>query len=155
MKLHILSVGQRMPAWVCEAFAEYQKRMPREMPVSLIEIPNAKGANWPVSRIIDDESNRLLAALPKNSRLVLLDVTGVSWSTEQLASRMQDWRQEGQDMVFVVGGANGVSDLLRQQSSFRWSLSAATFPHPLVRVILVEQLYRAWTIISGHPYHRE
>jgi len=155
MKLHILSVGQRMPAWVTQAYGEYAKRMPREMTVNLIEIPNAKGANWAAERIIQDESERLLKAIPKNASIVLLDVKGQSWSTEKLAEKMSDWRQSGQDWVFVIGGANGVSSEFRAQAALRWSLSEATFPHPMVRIILVEQLYRAWTILSGHPYHRE
>lgn len=155
MKLNLLCIGQRMPAWVSQAYNEYSRRMPREMPVKLIELAAARGSNLSSEQIIQDESARLLKAVPKSSRIVLLDVEGKSWSTEVLAENMEDWRQSGHDWTFIIGGANGVSSELRATADFRWSLSRATFPHPLVRIILIEQLYRAWTIINGHPYHRE
>ncbi len=145
-----------MPGWVVHAFELYASRMPRECAVQLIEIPAEKrNKSQAASVCIEREGGRLLAAIPKDCWCVALDVTGRSWSTSDLAGYMQDWLQSGRDVALMIGGADGLSQACLQRADMRWSLSALTFPHPMVRVILAEQLYRAWSIIQNHPYHRE
>ena len=145
-----------MPTWVQQGTTEYLKRMPHQCRVKLIEIiPAKRTKNSNIKRIITDESTRLLAAVPKNNKIVALDVKGNAWSTEQLAVKMADWMTSGQDIALLIGGAEGLSQDCLNAAQQRWSLSALTFPHPLVRVILAEQLYRGWSVLNGHPYHRE
>ncbi len=144
-----------MPAWVNQGCQDYLKRMPKECQVKLIEInPIKRTKNSDIKRIIKEEGQRLLSAIPKNNQVVALDVKGKAWSTPQLAEKMVTWMTSGQDISLLVGGAEGLSDACLNVASQHWSLSALTFPHPLVRVILAEQLYRGWTILKGHPYHR-
>jgi 23S rRNA (pseudouridine1915-N3)-methyltransferase len=155
MKINLLAVGQKMPSWVELGYKEYAHRMPAEAKLELKEIvPGKRGKNADIKRIIQDEGQRIQAAIPKNNRIVVLDVKGKAWSTEQLAERMDSWMQSGQDISLLVGGPEGLSAEIRQQADEHWSLSALTFPHPLVRVILAEQLYRAWSVLRNHPYHR-
>ena len=155
MKINLLAIGQKMPAWVEQGYEEYAHRMPAEAKLELKEIaPGKRGKNADIKRIIQDEGQRIQAAIPKNNRIVILDVKGRAWSTEQLAGRMDAWMQSGQDVSLLVGGPEGLSDDARNLADERWSLSALTFPHPLVRVILAEQLYRAWSVLRNHPYHR-
>ncbi len=155
MRIHLLAVGQKMPAWVEQGYQEYAHRMPVEAKLELKEIvPGKRGKNADIKRIVQDEGQRIQAAIPKNNRIVILDVKGKAWSTEQLAERMDVWMQSGQDVSLLVGGPEGLSDEARSLADERWSLSALTFPHPLVRVILAEQLYRAWSVLRNHPYHR-
>jgi 23S rRNA (pseudouridine1915-N3)-methyltransferase len=155
MKIHLLSIGHKMPVWVNQGCQEYLKRMPKECNVKLIEISAAKRTKKSdFKRIITDESQRLLAAIPKNNRIIALDVKGKHWSTEQLAQKMGHWMSSGQDIALLVGGPEGLSNDCLKSASELWSLSALTFPHPLVRVILTEQLYRGWSVLRGHPYHR-
>jgi len=155
MKIHLLSIGHKMPVWVNQGCQEYLKRMPKECSVKLIEISAAKRTKKSdFKRIITDESQRLLAAIPKNNRIIALDVKGKHWSTEQLAQKMGHWMSSGQDIALLVGGPEGLSNDCLKSASELWSLSALTFPHPLVRVILTEQLYRGWSVLRGHPYHR-
>lgn len=144
-----------MPAWVEQASQDYTKRLPADIKINSILIPLIKrGKNPDIKRIVRDESRKLIAALPKNSTLVLLDVLGKSVSTVTLSSMLDSWLQQGLDISIVIGGPDGVSDELLSQASVKLSLSALTFPHPLVRVILLEQIYRAWSILNNHPYHR-
>lgn len=155
MKLHLLAVGQKMPAWVDQGFQEYAQRMPAEARMELKEIvPGKRGKNADIKRIVQEEGQRLQAAIPKNTRIVVLDVKGKNWSTEQLAGRLDEWMQSGQDVTLLVGGPEGLSDECMALAQEHWSLSALTFPHPLVRIILAEQLYRAWSVLRHHPYHR-
>ena len=155
MKINLLAIGQKMPAWVEQGYQEYAHRMPTEAKLVLKEIaPGKRGKNADIKRIIQDEGQRIQAAIPKNNRIVILDVKGKAWSTEQLAERMHVWMQSGQDVSLLVGGPEGLSEEARNVADERWSLSALTFPHPLVRVILAEQLYRAWSVLRNHPYHR-
>lgn len=155
MKLHLLAVGQKMPAWVEQGFQEYAQRMPAEARLELKEIaPGKRGKNADIKRIVNEEGQRLQAAIPKNTRIVVLDVKGRDWSTEQLADRLGEWMQSGQDVSLLVGGPEGLSDECMALAQERWSLSSLTFPHPLVRIILAEQLYRAWSVLRHHPYHR-
>jgi len=155
MRIHLLAVGQKMPNWVEQGYLEYAHRMPAEAKLVLKEIaPGKRGKNADIKRIVDDEGQRLKAAIPKSAHVVVLDVKGKAHTTEQLAKRMDDWMHTGQDICLLVGGPEGLSDECRALANEKWSLSALTFPHPLVRVILAEQLYRAWSVLRNHPYHR-
>ncbi len=156
MRINLLAVGQKMPAWVEQGYKEYAHRMPQEARLELKEIaPGKRGKNADINRIVQDEGQRIKAAIAKNNRIVVLDVKGKIWSTEQLADRLSDWMQSGQDISLLVGGPEGLSEECRSLADEKWSLSALTFPHPLVRVILAEQLYRAWSVLRNHPYHRK
>lgn len=144
-----------MPAWVDAAANDFIKRLPAEITINSILLPLIKrGKNPDIPRIIRDESRKMLAAVPKDSQLVVLDVRGKSVTTMKLSSMLETWLQQSQDVSIIIGGPDGVSDELLSQASLKLSLSALTFPHPLVRVILLEQIYRAWSILNNHPYHR-
>ena len=156
MHIHLIAVGDKMPRWVQDGYREYAKRLPPECALNLIEIAAGKrGKNADVARILRDESRRLLAAIPKGATVVALEVGGRSWSTEQLAEKLEHWMGSGQDVALLVGGPEGLTDDVRSAAGQLWSLSALTLPHPLVRVVLAEQLYRAWSILRNHPYHRD
>jgi 23S rRNA (pseudouridine1915-N3)-methyltransferase len=155
MQLMVAAVGQRMPRWVNEAWAEYTRRMPPGLGFALREIPLAKrGKNADTRRLTAVESNALYGAMPTRARVIALDVRGQAWSTEKLAKNLEDWMGEGRDVGFMIGGPDGIAADIMQKADNRWSLGPLTLPHPLVRVVLVEQLYRAWTITQNHPYHR-
>ncbi len=155
MRLLLLAVGQKMPAWVEQGYKEYAQRMPAEAKLELIEIaPGKRGKNADIRRIIEEEGARIQAVIPKSAHIVVLDVKGKNYSTEQLAQRMDNWMHSGQDICLLVGGPEGLSNEVRAMANEKWSLSALTFPHPLVRVVLAEQLYRAWSVLRNHPYHR-
>jgi 23S rRNA (pseudouridine1915-N3)-methyltransferase len=161
MRIRLLSVGRRMPRWVNEGFADYAKRLPPECALELIEIEpgrrpagRGKASAADLDRIRRAECERLLKALPDGALAVALDVQGRCWSTEQLAEALGTWLAGGRDVALMVGGPDGLSDACLARADQRWSLSKLTFPHPLVRVILAEQLYRAWSLTRGHPYHR-
>ena len=144
-----------MPDWVEVASNDYNKRLPAEIKINSILLPLIKrGKNPDIPRIIRDESRKILAAIPKGSLLVVLDVAGKSISTMKLSAILEGWLQQAQDVSIVIGGPDGVSDELLAEASLKLSLSALTFPHPLVRIILLEQIYRAWSILNNHPYHR-
>ena len=155
MQIHLISVGNKMPKWVNEGFSEYAKRLPGECRLKLVEIaPGHRGKSADINRAIREEGQRMLAAIPKGALVIALDVSGKSWSTKQLAGKLGDWMQEGHDLALLVGGPDGLWEQCLKTARFRWSLSAMTFPHPLVRVILAEQVYRAWSLLNNHPYHR-
>jgi len=155
MQFLVAAVGQRMPGWVNEAWVEYSRRMPSSLSLSLREISLAKrGKNADTKRLTHVESKALLAAMPARARVIALDVRGRTWSTEQLAANLEDWMGEGRDVGFMIGGPDGISPEIINKADQRWSFGPLTLPHPLVRVVLVEQLYRAWTITQNHPYHR-
>lgn len=155
MQIHLLAVGNRMPDWVNAGYAEYARRLPHECRLSLVEIAPAKRGKHPdIERIKRDEGERLLAAIPRAARAIALEVDGRAWTTLQLAQSLQSWMAEGQDVALLVGGPDGLAPACRERAEQHWSLSPLTLPHPLVRVLLAEQLYRAWSILSGHPYHR-
>ncbi len=155
MQLLVAAVGQRMPSWVTEAWTEYARRMPPGMSLSLREISLAKrGKNADTKRLSAIESNALYAAMPARARVIALDVQGQAWSTEKLAAQLEQWMGEGRDVGFMIGGPDGIDADILQKADERWSLGPLTLPHPLVRVVLAEQLYRAWTITQNHPYHR-
>ncbi|HEC15342.1 MAG TPA: 23S rRNA (pseudouridine(1915)-N(3))-methyltransferase RlmH [Sedimenticola sp.] len=155
MNIHLICIGNRMPRWVEEGYGEYAKRLPAECALRLVEIPpGRRGKGADMRRVLRDEGGRMLAAIPRDCRVLALDVRGRSWSTEQLSAKLGEWMADGRDLALLVGGPEGLSDACLQRADGRWSLSGLTLPHPLVRVVLAEQLYRAWSILRNHPYHR-
>lgn len=156
MRIHLIAVGERMPAWVNAAYAEYANRLPAECSLSLREIPAVKrGKNADLARIAETEGARMLEAIPRDCLVIALDEKGRHFSTAELSRRLDEWMHSGRDLALLVGGPEGLTDACRARADLIWSLSPLTFPHPLVRVILAEQLYRAWSLLRGHPYHRE
>jgi 23S rRNA (pseudouridine1915-N3)-methyltransferase len=156
MSLTLMAVGEKMPAWVTEVFQEYAKRMPHEYKLQLVEIPAAKrNKNMNSVHLKTVESDKILAALPKNAYVIALDEHGTLHTSDQLAKQLERWRASHPQVYFVVGGPDGLSEALLSRAQEKWSLSPLTLPHPLVRVIVAEQLYRAWSILKDHPYHRE
>lgn len=155
MRVRLLVVSHRPPSWVVEGAAEYERRLPREWRFELVELkPGARTAGQPSAKVRAEEGGRLRAAVPKGACVVALDEGGEPWSSAQLAERLRRWLQQGRDLAFVVGGADGLDPELLRTADQRWSLSALTLPHGLVRVMVVEQLYRAASLLAGHPYHR-
>lgn len=159
MRLIVVGVGHKMPAWITAGFDDYARRMPRETRITLTEVRpeprgRATGAQL-VRRMLEAEQRRIAAALPGGCRRVVLDERGRSFWTRELAQRLARWREAGQDVGFVIGGADGTAPELREHADLVWSLSPLTLPHGLARVILAEQLYRAAMILANHPYHRE
>lgn len=144
-----------MPGWVQQGYDEYAKRLPRECELVLKEIaPGKRGKNADLARIVRDEGERMLAAIPAAAHVVTLDIPGKAWNTEQLAEAMRRWLAGGQPVALLVGGPEGLAEAARQRAQESWSLSKLTFPHPLVRIIVAEQIYRAHSLINNHPYHR-
>ncbi len=144
-----------MPAWVEDGVAEYRKRLPAEIQLDIRELPMAKrGKTTDIRRAIAQEGEALLAAVPKGDVVIALDVLGKSVSTESLAASLRQWQMEGDNISILVGGPDGLAAECLSAARQKWSLSAMTLPHPLVRVVFAEQLYRAWTILANHPYHR-
>lgn len=155
MRISLIAVGTRMPAWVETGVAEYRKRLPPEISFEIREIALGKrGKNADIVRAMQEEGDAMQAAIAARDRVIALDVRGKSLSTEQLAGKLAQWQMEGDDISLLVGGPDGLAPACLERAAERWSLSALTLPHPLVRVLLAEQLYRAWTINSNHPYHR-
>ena len=154
MKLRLVAIGTRLPDWTGAGFTDYARRLPREMPLELVEVPAAARRGQPLSRLLEDEAKRLLAKVGGADWVVALDVQGRTINTEKLAGKLDNWRMLGSDVTFLIGGADGLAQSCLTRADERLSLSALTFPHGLVRVVLAEQLYRAWTLLTGHPYHR-
>ncbi len=155
MRISLIAVGNRMPAWVESGYAEYARRLPAECALELVEIaPGRRGKGADVARLVRDEGERMLAAIPKGARVVSLEVTGRPWSTEQLAGRLGRWLGDGRDVALLVGGPEGLAPAAAANAEERWSLSPLTLPHPLVRIVVAEALYRAWSVTVNHPYHR-
>ncbi|MBD3610308.1 MAG: 23S rRNA (pseudouridine(1915)-N(3))-methyltransferase RlmH [Gammaproteobacteria bacterium] len=155
MRIHLIAVGQRMPAWVEVGFEEFAKRLPHECSLNLIELAAGKrGKGADIARAIQDEGQRMLDAVPKNTMVVALDQRGKEWDTEELSRNLSDWLQDGRDIALLVGGPDGLAPECVQLAERKWSLSKLTLPHPMVRIVLAEQLYRAWSILKNHPYHR-
>lgn len=152
MKLLVAAVGHRMPDWVQAGWSEYARRFPPHLSLELIEVAPAGRAGG--GRASELEAERLRMRLPERACRVALQGERRAWSTEQLAERLAEWQQHGDPVCFFIGGADGLAPGLLEDCSLRWSLGPAVYPHMLVRVIVAEQLYRACTILSGHPYHR-
>ena len=155
MRVTLLAVGQRMPSWVREAFEEYSRRLQARLPVTLVEIPAGKRSGGAATRAVAEEGERLIARLGDGDHVVLLDERGKSRSSIEHARWLGRHLQGGRDLAFLIGGADGFSPEVQQRADERWSLSALTLPHALVRVVWIEQMYRAATLLDGHPYHRE
>lgn len=144
-----------MPAWVQAGYREYATRLPRECALNLIEIPAGKRSpNADLTRLIRAEGERLQAAVPSGSRIIALDERGREWNTAELADQLTGWLREGRDLSLLVGGPDGLDAPCRDRAEQLWSLSRLTLPHPLVRIVVAEQLYRAWSLLHHHPYHR-
>ena len=155
MRLRVVALGQRMPAWVDEGWDEYARRMPPEFPVELAALkPEPRDRGKRAAQILAAEALRIAPACRRAS-VVALDERGERWTTRTLADKLARWRIEGRDVAFVIGSADGLAESVKRDASAAFSLSALTLPHGLVRIILAEQLYRAVSLLSGHPYHRE
>jgi 23S rRNA (pseudouridine1915-N3)-methyltransferase len=155
MQLQVAAVGQRMPGWVNDAWHEYARRMPPGLSLNIREIAlSRRGKNADTKRLTATESQALIESMPERAHIIALDVKGQSWSTEQLAQKLEGWMGDGRDVGFMIGGPDGIAPEVLKRADTRWSLGPLTLPHPLVRVVLAEQLYRAWTITQNHPYHR-
>lgn len=156
MKFWLVAVGHKMPDWIGAGFTEYAKRMPREARIELIEIkpePRTTGKN--VAQMMEAEGQRILSALPQNALRIALDERGAQFSTKQLVQQIQGWMGEGRDVAFIIGGADGLHHSVKTSTQMLLALSAMTLPHGLARVLLAEQLYRAYSLLHNHPYHRE
>lgn len=155
MLIRILAIGTKMPTWVSTGFQEYAKRFPPGWRFQLCEIPAEKRMlHSDIAQIIEKEGEKIISVLKPHHRVIALDIQGQSWSTEQLSKNLQNWSQTKQNIDFVIGGPDGLSAACLNKAEMRWSLSALTLPHPLVRIILAEQVYRALSILQNHPYHR-
>lgn len=155
MKARLIAVGEHAPGWVAQGFGEYQKRLSHWLPLELVEVaPGVRGKGRDTARAIADEGARVLDALPKNALVVALDGRGKMHSSEQLAVRLEHWRGQGRDLVFLIGGPEGHAADVLARADEHWSLGPLTLPHMLVRLVLAEQLYRAAALLANHPYHR-
>lgn len=155
LKITVIAMGDKMPGWVMEGTEEYARRFVDGVQLKLIEIPLIKrGKVFDQTRILEKESSQLIAALPANSYKIALDIQGKGFSSEALAREMQHLQQISSHWCFIIGGPEGLSDQVLALCDTKWSLSALTFPHPLVRILLLESIYRAWSIINNHPYHK-
>ncbi len=156
MRITVLSIGHRMPAWISQGWAEYAKRLPPEIRLELVELkPEERTSGKTVEKAKALEGERLLAAVPAGALLLALDERGRTVTTQGLSVMLADWMREGTHPVFAIGGADGHAEAVRERADKLVSLSALTLPHGLARVLLAEQLYRAWSILANHPYHRE
>ncbi|WP_438958614.1 23S rRNA (pseudouridine(1915)-N(3))-methyltransferase RlmH [Porticoccus sp.] len=155
MRLRILAIGTKMPDWVESGCNEYLKRLPPELRIEVVELPLGKrGKGADIQRAILREGEAMLKAIGERDQVIALEVQGKSWSTGDLAVNLQHWQGSGDNVSLLVGGPDGLAPVCLARADSRWSLSPLTLPHPLVRVLLAEQLYRAWSINAGHPYHR-
>lgn len=153
--MYLIAVGSRMPAWVISGYQEYAQRLTQECVLQLIEIAPAKRAKTAdTAKILREESERIRAAIPKGSLVVVLDERGQELSTRELSDELSRWLSSGCDIALIAGGADGLAADCKSLADKQWSLSRLTLPHPLVRVLVAEQLYRAWTLLHNHPYHR-
>lgn len=155
MKVNLIAIGTKMPRWVNEGFESYAKRLPPEFQLNLIEIAAGKRLkSTNLNQLIEQESNQLLKAAPRNDLIIALDRKGDSLDTQSLTNQLVHWQNEKQSISMLIGGPEGLSRACLQRATHIWSLSQLTLPHPLVRVLVAEQIYRAWSIITHHPYHR-
>ena len=156
MNITLLAVGNKMPNWISQGYDEYAKRLPPEWRLTLKEIkPEARTSGKTPAQMMAAEAERLRAALPKQALVLALDERGENWTTQQIAQHLQTWQHEWNDLALVIGGADGLDPEFKRSARHLLRLSSMTLPHGMVRVLLAEQLYRAWSIMVGHPYHRE
>ena len=155
MRLTVHAVAGKLPRWVLEGSAAYERRLPRELKLNWKDVPLARrSADGGGAALAEREGERLLKAVGERDRVIALDPAGEPWRTEDLAGHLADWQMDGRPVAFLVGGPDGLSPACRLRAERSWSFGRLTLPHPLVRIVLVEQLYRAWTILARHPYHR-
>jgi 23S rRNA (pseudouridine1915-N3)-methyltransferase len=154
MRITIAAVGTRMPAWAEQAVQEYLARFPRDFEVLVKQVRPPPRRQQPLAHSLRDEEARLAAAVAGCDRMIALDERGADWTTQQLAQQIGRWREASQHVSFLIGGADGLSEPLKSRAQLRLRLSSLTLPHALARVVLVEQLYRAWSVLANHPYHR-
>ncbi len=155
MRIRLIAVGTKMPDWVEQGYGEYAKRLPRDCTVELVELPlGPRGKSSSAAVAMEREGQAMMAAIGKGDRVIALDVKGKAWSTEQLARNMDEWRMSGANYSLLIGGPDGLAPECLALAEAKWSLSALTLPHPLVRILLIEQLYRAYSILHNHPYHK-
>ncbi|MDH3378980.1 MAG: 23S rRNA (pseudouridine(1915)-N(3))-methyltransferase RlmH [Gammaproteobacteria bacterium] len=156
MRIQLIAAGRRMPSWVQQGYEVYAKRLPRYWHLELLEIPLGKRtASSDVARAVTEEGDRMLAAIGASSRVVAFDERGRSMATEELAKQLATWMADAQDVALLIGGPDGLADSCRRRADEIWSLSNLTLAHPVVRIVIAEQLYRAHSIIQGAPYHRD
>ncbi len=156
MNIHLIAVGKRPPDWVDSGFQDYAKRLSGPCRLILKEInPGNRSKGADVRRAIEDEGRRMLSAIPEQATVIALDENGRSWSSEKLSEQLQDWMQSGNDVALLIGGPDGLHPDCKQRANVIWSLSALTLPHAMVRILVTEQIYRAWSILNNHPYHRQ
>lgn len=153
MRIRLLAVGTRMPGWVSAGYDDYTRRMPRSCRLELVEIAPGKRQRG-AERALADESKAMLDRIDRDDAVIALDVQGKPWSTEQLADNLHDWLADGRDRALLIGGPDGLAPECLHRAEQRWSLSPLTLPHPLVRIVVAEQLYRANSLLNNHPYHR-
>ena len=155
MKARLIATGERAPGWVAQGFADYQKRLSHWLPLELVEVePGLRGKGRDPRRAIEEEGRRVQGAIPKGAYVVALDVPGKPLSSEQLAAKMEHWRGQGRDLVFLIGGPEGHAAEVSAVADEKWSIGPLTLPHMLVRLVVAEQLYRAAAMLANHPYHR-
>lgn len=155
MVIHLICLGQKMPTWVTAGYEEYARRMPNSCRLQLVELPLKKRTkNSDLTRLQQEEGDKMLAAIPSGAWVIALDERGVQWRSAELAAQLGQWQHTQPHIALLVGGPEGLAPACLQQAQQRWSLSAATLPHPLVRIVIAEQLYRAWSLLNNHPYHR-
>jgi 23S rRNA (pseudouridine1915-N3)-methyltransferase len=156
MHIRLIAVGDRQPSWVDTAFSEYAGRLPRQWQFRLEEIGTVKRAKGgPAAIAKQTEGEKVLAKIKPAEQLVVLDERGKQFSSRELSGKLDDWQLTGADLVFVIGGPDGVSADILKRANLKWSLSKLTLPHGLARVLFAEQLYRGWSLQTGHPYHRD
>lgn len=156
MKIHLIAVGKRLPDWVNTGYLDYAKRFPEDYALQLHEVSAGKRTKTAdIERLIRKEGEEMLARIPENSRVIALNIPGKLWDTPTLARKLHTWHDEQQNISLLIGGPEGLAPACLKRADMEWSLSPLTLPHPLVRIIVAEQLYRAWSIIVHHPYHRE
>lgn len=155
MKLVVVAVGQRMPGWAETAYEDYARRFPPELRLELKAVKTEPRGSRTVQTLLAAERSRIEAACPRGARIVALDERGDRLTTQQLCARLKAWMHDGRDVALLIGGPDGLDPALRDAADERIRLSDLTLPHAMVRVLLAEQLYRAWSLMVGHPYHRE
>ncbi|MFT4712780.1 MAG: 23S rRNA (pseudouridine1915-N3)-methyltransferase [Candidatus Azotimanducaceae bacterium] len=155
MQIELIAAGTRSPSWVSDGYKEYEKRLPREWQLILSEIPVAhRGKSQSVAKLKEEEGKKMLERLKTGGVVIAMDSRGGDWTTEKLAQQFTSWLQTASQVQLMVGGPDGLSQACLQRADFTWSLSRLTFPHFMVRLLLAEQIYRAWSVINHHPYHK-
>ncbi len=155
MKITLIAVGKKMPAWITQGYQQYAKRLSQDCVLELIEVDSGKRSNKSSALVTKaEDAKNISKAIPKNTYIIALDEKGRQYSTKALSSKLDGWLLLGKDLAIIIGGADGLETSILNLANEKWSLSELTLPHPLVRVLVAEQLYRAWSLLNNHPYHR-